>query len=287
MLDRLIESKNHTKESKRLGGFMATTATGAFAVLLFALIYSLFASDIALASGDDLMLSALVAPVQIAEQKPQEEIATAAPKPQISVKTSETVPTRRVNMLRVDEVPTKVPDNISVNQNQAQARPAGRFNISDVDSSVPSSGAYTNERGTGTGLGSKVGSSDSLKSSGDDDDKNAGVEPPPIIVKPVVKEVEQPKTVKTISGGVVNGKAANLVMPVYSPAAKAVRAQGEVRVAVTIDEDGRVISANALGGHPLLAQSAVNAARASKFTPTFLSKQKVKVTGVIVYNFKI
>ncbi len=103
----------------------------------------------------------------------------------------------------------------------------------------------------------------------------------------VVKEVEHLKKQTIISGGVVNGKASNLVTPVYSAAARAVRAQGEVRVSVTIDEDGKVISANALGGHPLLTASAVNAARASKFTPTFLSKQRVKVTGIIVYNFKV
>jgi outer membrane biosynthesis protein TonB len=54
-----------------------------------------------------------------------------------------------------------------------------------------------------------------------------------------------------------------------------------------IDEDGKVISANAVSGHPLLRDSAETAAKSSKFTPTFLSKQKVKVTGIIIYNFAI
>jgi protein TonB len=56
-------------------------------------------------------------------------------------------------------------------------------------------------------------------------------------------------------------------------------------VQVTIDESGNVISASAVSGHPLLRASAVDAARASKFSPTMLSGQAVKVTGVIVYNF--
>ena len=90
---------------------------------------------------------------------------------------------------------------------------------------------------------------------------------------------------KTISGGVVNGKATNLVKPPYPPAAKAVRAAGAVNVQVTIDEKGDVISANAVSGHPLLRAAAVQAARASKFNPTMLSGSPVKVTGVIVYNF--
>jgi TonB family protein len=90
---------------------------------------------------------------------------------------------------------------------------------------------------------------------------------------------------KTISGGVVNGKATNLVKPAYPPAARAVNASGAVNVQVTIDEQGNVISASAVSGHPLLRASAVSAARASKFSPTILSGQAVKVTGVIVYNF--
>lgn len=90
---------------------------------------------------------------------------------------------------------------------------------------------------------------------------------------------------KTVSGGVLNGKATNLVKPAYPPAAKAVRASGAVNVQVTVDEKGDVISANAVSGHPLLRASAVQAARSSKFSPTLLSGKPVKVTGVIVYNF--
>ncbi len=90
---------------------------------------------------------------------------------------------------------------------------------------------------------------------------------------------------KTISGGILNAKATNLVQPQYPAAARAVRASGEVKVQVTINESGNVITANAVSGHPLLRASAVQAARASKFSPTLLSGTPVKLTGVIVYNF--
>lgn len=90
---------------------------------------------------------------------------------------------------------------------------------------------------------------------------------------------------KQISGGILNGKATNLVKPPYPAAAKAVRASGAVNVQVTIDESGNVISATAVSGHPLLRAAAVEAARSSKFSPTMLSGQPVKVTGIIVYNF--
>jgi protein TonB len=88
-----------------------------------------------------------------------------------------------------------------------------------------------------------------------------------------------------ISGGVMNGKAIRLVQPPYPPSARAVHASGTVSVQVLIDESGNVVSAQATSGHPLLRTAAVNAARSSKFTPTMMSGQPVKVNGVINYNF--
>lgn len=90
---------------------------------------------------------------------------------------------------------------------------------------------------------------------------------------------------RVISGGVLNGKAVNLVKPAYPPAARAVAASGTVNVQVVIDEEGKVIAATAVSGHPLLKQAAEQAARESTFSATSLSGQKVKVTGIIVYNF--
>lgn len=90
---------------------------------------------------------------------------------------------------------------------------------------------------------------------------------------------------KTISGGVVNGKAIKFIQPEYPAAARAVRAAGAVNVQVLIDESGNVISAKAVSGHPLLRNAAEAAARATKFNGTVLSGQPVKVTGVLVYNF--
>lgn len=92
-------------------------------------------------------------------------------------------------------------------------------------------------------------------------------------------------TPKTVSGGVLNGKATNLVKPPYPAAARAVRASGAVNVQVTVDEKGAVVAASTVSGHPLLRAAAVQAARQSKFSPTLLGGKPVRVTGVIVYNF--
>jgi protein TonB len=62
---------------------------------------------------------------------------------------------------------------------------------------------------------------------------------------------------------------------------------GAVVVEVTIDENGSVIAASAISGHPLLKDAAVSAARRWKFKPTKLSGQPVKVIGTITFNFQM
>jgi TonB family protein len=98
--------------------------------------------------------------------------------------------------------------------------------------------------------------------------------PPPIKAVP-----------KIISGGVLNGKATFLPKPPYPPAAKAVRASGSVSVQVTVDENGNVTQTEAVSGHPLLRAAAATAAKQARFAPTMLSGQRVKVSGVLTYNF--
>lgn len=90
---------------------------------------------------------------------------------------------------------------------------------------------------------------------------------------------------RTISGGVLNGKAVSKPQPPYPPVAKAARAQGVVVVQVKVDETGSVTSAKALSGHPLLQAAAEAAAKQAKFSPTLLAGKPVKVSGVLTYNF--
>lgn len=90
---------------------------------------------------------------------------------------------------------------------------------------------------------------------------------------------------KIISGGVLNGKATSMPPPQFPPIARQAHASGAVTVQITIDEEGNVIDAKAVAGHPLLQAAAVTAARQAKFSPTRLSGQPVKVTGTLIYNF--
>ena len=65
------------------------------------------------------------------------------------------------------------------------------------------------------------------------------------------------------------------------------RTSGVVEVEVVIDENGKVVSAKVVSGPAIFRDNAVQAALRAKFTPSKLSGQPVKVSGKIVYNFRI
>ncbi len=102
--------------------------------------------------------------------------------------------------------------------------------------------------------------------------------PPPAAPKPLLRP---------ISGGVLNGTAINLPAPTYPDAAKRLRISGVVIVSVVVDENGKVIAAEALSGPSSLKDVAVQAALRARFSPTKLSGQPVKVSGVINYKFSL
>jgi len=92
---------------------------------------------------------------------------------------------------------------------------------------------------------------------------------------------------RIVTGGVLNGNAITLPAPTYPETARRMRTSGVVEVEVVIDENGKVISANAVSGPSVFRDNAVQAALRAKFTPSKLSGQPVKVTGKIVYNFRM
>jgi TonB family protein len=98
---------------------------------------------------------------------------------------------------------------------------------------------------------------------------------------------QPPPKPQRVSGGVLAGKAIERPQPVYPQTARAARIEGSVVVEVTVDEEGNVILARAVSGHPLLRDAAVQSARRWKFTPTTLSGVPVKVVGTISFNFKM
>lgn len=274
MLNQLIESKEHTQENARRSGFLITTLGVLVAVLMSGWTYSLFAKNYGMGTGD-LELSRLVAPVPVIDQAPP-------PKPEPERNPAREQATNNNERPTVIEKIARMEDSLN--------KPPKLEDSRKLDS-VPLTRNQANDYTEGTQNNYRTRSSDSVEpgdgmrstvSEVKDDEKL-----PEVVVKPSPKVEDAPKKISgPVSLGVINGKAMNLVKPPYPAAAKTVRAEGAVNVQVLIDENGNVVSATAVSGHPLLRAVSVAAARQSKFTPTLLSKQPVKVTGVIVYQFK-
>lgn len=264
MLDQLVESKSHASEDTKRSGFLVTTFVILSTILVSAYLYSLFAKDYAMGAGD-LSLQTLVAPPVI-EEAPEPE-----PEKQPEKQKDPNVDVRKEIIQATFESPKEVP-KISTEKQNIPSRDPNRFTVKGDQNYTAANPLPPDYKGpvNTTGTGSNSGQT------GQGGDDEGGGAPPPPVVKAVPKQ---------ISGGVLNGKAISLPKPPYPPAAKAVRASGSVSVQVLIDENGSVVSASAVSGHPLLRAAAASAARGARFSPTKLSGQPVKVSGVITYNF--
>jgi protein TonB len=106
--------------------------------------------------------------------------------------------------------------------------------------------------------------------------------PPPVQPRPTPSPV--PDKVR-LPSSVITSKIITKPAPVYPVLAKQARVQGTVTVEITIDEQGRVVFAQATSGHPLLRPAAQQSAYQARFSPTTISGQHVKVSGIITYNF--
>jgi len=87
------------------------------------------------------------------------------------------------------------------------------------------------------------------------------------------------------SSEVLVATAVKRVDPEYPPLARAAHVSGQVVVEVTVNEQGDVITASAVSGHPLLKAAAEEAARGWKFQPTTLSGVPVRVVGNLPFIF--
>lgn len=85
--------------------------------------------------------------------------------------------------------------------------------------------------------------------------------------------------------GNLNSLAVKLAVPVYPPIERQMNRQGLVVVRVTLDEEGKVVEANATSGPKSLHTYAEDAARRSKFRPATVDGKSVTATGFISYNF--
>jgi TonB family protein len=81
------------------------------------------------------------------------------------------------------------------------------------------------------------------------------------------------------------GQAIDLIQPTYPAIARAAHATGQVVVRVVINEEGKVIAAQSVSGHPLLQSASVDAARQTMFMPTLVDGKPVNVVATLTYTF--
>jgi TonB family protein len=266
MFDKLIESDSAGAEFKNRRKFFMTSAIVVGILFISAVVFDLYAANIDLGT-DNFELTELLAP--ITPDAPDPEPPRQQPQ-QRNEQTTSDLPTRQQLIARIDQ-PQQAPTSISTTQNPYRSIPDGAFRFDP--SAHDSDGA-----GSTAPAGNPNGSGSAVESSASETVK--AVEPPPAVAK---VEPARPTT-KTL--GVINGRATYLPNPPYPAPARAVGAAGIVNVQVTIDEAGKVISSKAVSGHPLLRGTAESAAWKARFSPTLLSNVPVKVSGVIVFNFK-
>lgn len=278
MFDRLIESNStdsNVAPQTRSRYFVVSTIV--IGVLFFtAVAVSLYAVDLSL-GNDEFEMSSMLAP--IVPETPAPEVRGSSDRS--TSQSRNAMPTiSRDGVSRTDETPAAIPNKISVSQNSAKTRSYGDPNryagvVTGLGSGSPS--------GTRPDRGGSSASSGTPSEDDGENNRSSKSKPAPV-PPPLPKKTKAPEFVK--SSGVVNGEAISLPKPTYPATAIAANLSGEVRVQVTIDEMGKVVSAKAASGHPIFRVAAERAAYAAKFNPTYLSKVPVKVTGIIVYNFK-
>lgn len=87
--------------------------------------------------------------------------------------------------------------------------------------------------------------------------------------------------------GTVKNKGVYLPKPEYPQEAISADAEGEVRIQITIDDEGNVSSANAATGAQSLRAVCEDAARRTKFRIFRVDGSPVKTVGELVYQFDI
>ena len=264
MFNNLIESSSHVREYKRRGSFLLFT--GATYVVLFLItgVISIYAYDARLEDQTEEYLVELLPPQPVPDREPAPAARPERPRDTRS-SNDPTVPERAVAMLSVNH-PEVVPDSVSATPNKNLVLPEhGAVRITGQDRDTGSIGGPA-----GPSTGGRV------------------VAQPPTVIDlpdppPAPDPPKPPKVIKVSQ--VLNSRALSLPRPNYPALARNIRLQGTVNVQVLIDEEGRVISAKAVSGHPILIPDAQRAAMQARFSPTVIGDQAVKVSGVITYNF--
>jgi TonB family protein len=109
-----------------------------------------------------------------------------------------------------------------------------------------------------------------------------------LIDEHVLRALPDMPALRIRQGGAVTAKSlVNKVQPVYPVEARKQGLDGTVRLHAVLARDGSVKSLELVSGHPLLAQSALDAVRQWRYRPTTLNGEAVEVDTVIDVAFRV
>lgn len=267
MFDKLIASEPAGAEFRKRTRYFAASSIVVGILFVTAVVVSIFAAEYGLGS-ETFEVVELEVPLDVAAQQADR------PSPRRPEPGGQTISApNRPSIANINETPL-VPLGPSVIPNRERARSEGE-RFTPLNAGTGPFGGTGRGEGGPQANGNDGGLEQSVEQRRENEDN--------VDLPPVVSASARPRPPQSL--GVVNGRATHLETPPYPPHAQRVNAGGKVSVQVTIDEAGRVISARAIDGHPLLRDVSEQAALRSRFTQTTLSKVPVKVTGVIIYNF--
>ena len=75
--------------------------------------------------------------------------------------------------------------------------------------------------------------------------------------------------------------------PIYPPAARQARVEGQVTIDAVVDTNGKLTSVKVVSGAPLLQQAALDSLRTWKYQPAYLNEKPVPVKTSIIVNFRL
>jgi TonB family protein len=90
-----------------------------------------------------------------------------------------------------------------------------------------------------------------------------------------------------VAPGIAYGYRTHYVDPIYPPLARRAKLEGDVVLNAIIDTRGKVTRLRVLSGHPLLAQSAIDAVRQWKYRPYLFEGKVVPVDTTITVQFHL
>ena len=89
-----------------------------------------------------------------------------------------------------------------------------------------------------------------------------------------------------VSGADAIKAAVSKVQPEYTPIARQMKVAGSVEIEAVVDASGKVESAKAVSGNPILTQSSVNAVQKWRFTPFTENGQPTKAVATLKFDFR-